>query len=121
MSDRIFAPVLESAERCIDSERMSHLLRGDLLSRAKYTWSAVGAQAEYRGVRRALGVDEPAQATIDWVKANGQPVDPALWRVSRPRAPTGDDAGRGRGGRGPAGAMQLYDMRPEAGVLVAAE
>ena len=49
-------------------------------------------------ISRRLGADLAAGPITDWVLANGQLVDPALWRSSALGA-------RRRG-------MQLYDLRP---------
>jgi 4-amino-4-deoxy-L-arabinose transferase-like glycosyltransferase len=53
------------------------------------------------------GDEERRRAFIDWVRANGARVDPALWRGQEP----------GAGRRQPIG---LYDLRPAAGQLRAA-
>jgi 4-amino-4-deoxy-L-arabinose transferase-like glycosyltransferase len=50
-------------------------------------------------VSRRLGAETAGRPIADWVRANGAPVDPALWRAVEDR--------RGR--------MQLYDLRPNGG------
>jgi hypothetical protein len=49
-------------------------------------------------ISRRLGADVAARPITDWVQANGQLVDPALWRA-------GTLGGRRSG-------MRLYDLRP---------
>lgn len=60
-----------------------------------------------------------AQAEIaKWVRENGKPVDPALWKPALPPTPTptpgaGNFGGRGFGGRrGTLANLELYDLRP---------
>jgi 4-amino-4-deoxy-L-arabinose transferase-like glycosyltransferase len=55
-------------------------------------------------VSRRLGAETAGRPIADWVRANGTPVDPALWRAVADR----------RSG------MQLYDLRPVAGYRVGA-
>ena len=60
------------------------------------------------GLQRIFG-DGHQKAIVEWVRANGRPVDPGLWRA----------AGEGlsdwmRRGAEAIGA-QLYDLRPEEG------
>jgi len=50
-------------------------------------------------VSRRLGAEAAGQPIADWVRANGTPVDPALWRTSRRSA------------------MTLYDLRPALGLI----
>ena len=56
-------------------------------------------------VSRRLGADIAGRPIADWVRAHGTPVDPNLWRGH------GAEVRRG---------MRLYDMRPDAGPIVAA-
>ena len=49
-------------------------------------------------ISRRLGADVAARPIADWVRANGQQVDPALWR-------SGALGGRRSG-------MRLYDLKP---------
>jgi 4-amino-4-deoxy-L-arabinose transferase-like glycosyltransferase len=51
-------------------------------------------------VSRRLGAETAQRPMAEWIRANGKPVDPALWRAS-----------------GAGGAMMLYDLRPD-GALV---
>ena len=54
------------------------------------------------GLRRVFG-EGHQQELIDWIRANGKPVDPALWRSATPQdRPRSAEA---------AGA-ELYDLRP---------
>ncbi|HXD99681.1 MAG TPA: hypothetical protein VN646_24220 [Candidatus Acidoferrum sp.] len=53
-------------------------------------------------VSRRLGAETAGRPVTEWVRANGAPVDPALWRA----------VGGRRGG------MQLYDLRPGGDYLV---
>jgi hypothetical protein len=55
-------------------------------------------------VARRLGAETAGRPIADWVRANGTPVDPALWRAVPDR----------RSG------MQLYDLRSVAGYRVGA-
>jgi 4-amino-4-deoxy-L-arabinose transferase-like glycosyltransferase len=56
-------------------------------------------------VSRRLGAEVAGEPIADWVRANGRPVDPAMWRTS--------------GHGGPLILMRLYDLRPEAGLIPA--
>jgi hypothetical protein len=54
-----------------------------------------------------------------WVRENGKPVDPNLWRIVDPREAetqnptlTGNFNGNGGFGRRQGGGQQLYDLRP---------
>jgi len=49
-------------------------------------------------VSRRMGAEIAGRPIADWVRANGKPVDPALWRGTR---------------RG----LALYDLRPDLGVV----
>jgi hypothetical protein len=79
---------------------------------------------------RRLGAEAAGRPVADWVRANGKLVDPALWRSSVPEAgavapnqallPRDPNAPRrpfGRGFGGRVNNSQLYDLRPEAGVV----
>jgi 4-amino-4-deoxy-L-arabinose transferase-like glycosyltransferase len=55
-------------------------------------------------VSRRLGAEVAQEPIAQWVRANGRPVDPALWRPPGSRR-TG---------------MRLYDLRPDAAELVPA-
>lgn len=48
-------------------------------------------------VSRRMGAETAGQPIADWVRANGKPVDPNLWRMTRRSA------------------MTLYDLRPDLG------
>jgi 4-amino-4-deoxy-L-arabinose transferase-like glycosyltransferase len=48
-------------------------------------------------VSRRLGAEVAQEPIAQWVRSNGRPVDPALWRPSSSRRT----------------AMRLYDLRPE--------
>lgn len=54
-------------------------------------------------VSRRMGADSAGKPVADWIRANGQLVDPALWRSSR---------GSGSG-------VELYDLRPQTPLLPA--
>jgi len=56
-------------------------------------------------ISRRMRADIAGRPIADWVRANGKPVDQALWRT---------DAPEGRRG------MRLYDLRPDAGLVPAA-
>lgn len=49
-------------------------------------------------ISRRMGADAVGRNLADWIRSNGVPVDPGLWRGARPRQ-----------------SMTLYDMRPEKG------
>jgi len=51
-------------------------------------------------ISRRLGAELAGRPIAEWVRANGKPVDPALWRT-----------GSGRTG------LRLYDLRPDAGYV----
>jgi len=48
-------------------------------------------------VSRRLGAEVAGQPIADWVRANGRPVDPGLWRTNR------------------GSPMTLYNLRPDSG------
>jgi hypothetical protein len=52
-------------------------------------------------VSRMMGARTAGKQVADWVRANGKPVDPTLWR-------TISTTNR----------MRLYDLRPEAGLVL---
>jgi hypothetical protein len=61
-------------------------------------------------ISRRLGGEAAVRPVAEWVRAHGAPVDPSLWR----------SAARGAGGssrRGLGAAMELYDLRPQAGLV----
>jgi 4-amino-4-deoxy-L-arabinose transferase-like glycosyltransferase len=58
-------------------------------------------------VSRRLGAEAAGEPITDWIRANGRPVDPTLWRTSEPG--------------GPLNLMRLYDLRPEAGATPASD
>jgi 4-amino-4-deoxy-L-arabinose transferase-like glycosyltransferase len=61
---------------------------------------------ELSTVSRYMGAESAGRPLADWVRANGRPVDAALWG--------GSVTGVGRGAR-----RQLYDLNPEAGLVPA--
>lgn len=87
---------------------------------------------DFSTIGQRLGAEAPGRPIADWVRANGTLVDSALWRSSVPEADANDpnqaslpgDAttarrpfGRGFGAR--VNNSQLYDLRPEVGVVPA--
>ena len=63
-------------------------------------------------MRRRLGFEGTLSAVNDWVRANGHPVAPDLWRAPG-EPPTADAPATRRGfGRGLAN-TELYDLRPQ--------
>jgi 4-amino-4-deoxy-L-arabinose transferase-like glycosyltransferase len=56
-------------------------------------------------ISRRMRADIAGRPIADWGRANGKPVDQALWRTDAP------DGRRG---------MRLYDLRPDAGLVPAA-
>jgi 4-amino-4-deoxy-L-arabinose transferase-like glycosyltransferase len=61
---------------------------------------------ELSAASRFMGAESAGRPLADWIRAHGQPVDAALWGGSVP--------GGGRGTR-----RQLYDLKPEAGLVSA--
>ena len=55
---------------------------------------------------RTMGAESAGRPLADWIRANGTPVDTARW--------SGATAGLGRASR-----RQLYDLKPEAGLVPA--
>ncbi|HEV8440442.1 MAG TPA: glycosyltransferase family 39 protein [Methylomirabilota bacterium] len=73
-------------------------------------------------VSRRLGGEAAGRPVADWIRANGTLVDTALWRPSLSDAGDEGSAPRvasGRSPRGRIGGVQLYDLRPQAGVVPA--
>ena len=91
-------------------------------------------------VSRRMGGLAAGRPIADWVRANGALVDPALWRAAASATPADDrtrlrrDGGEleptstsggvdgpappaARAARARVGGMQLYDLRPESGVV----
>jgi 4-amino-4-deoxy-L-arabinose transferase-like glycosyltransferase len=81
-------PILtvDAFARLVEDERLRFVLVGD------------GSP----GLRRIFGEDGQ-KPVVDWIRANGRPVDPALWRA----APGANFEGRSAEGVG----AQLYDLR----------
>jgi 4-amino-4-deoxy-L-arabinose transferase-like glycosyltransferase len=77
-----------------------------LIAERRVRFALIGDGAP--GLRRAFG-EGHQKALVDWIRANGRPVDPALWRTSGDGA-----AGWMRRGAEAIGA-QLYDLRPDEG------
>jgi 4-amino-4-deoxy-L-arabinose transferase-like glycosyltransferase len=59
---------------------------------------------ELSAASRFMGAESAGRPLADWIRAHGKPVDAALWGGSVP--------GGGRGAR-----RQLYDLKPEAGLV----
>ena len=84
-------------------------------------------------ISRRLGAEEAGRPIADWVRTHGALVDPALWRSrgldagpsddgspKQESSPADLDAPRRpfrRGLRSPVSRMQLYDLRPETGLV----
>ena len=67
-------------------------------------------------MRRRFGLEPGGQAVADWVRASGQRVDPELWR--QPGEPPADDAAATRRGAGRGAARaELYDLKPQMGLV----
>lgn len=49
-------------------------------------------------VSRRLGAEVAGRPISEWIRANGKPVDPTLWRT----------------GSGRTSGVRLYDLRPDA-------
>jgi 4-amino-4-deoxy-L-arabinose transferase-like glycosyltransferase len=89
--DQILTP--EALARMAERRQVRFVLLGDLSP-----------------ISRRLGGEAAVRRVADWVRAHGAPVDPSLWR----------SAARGAGGssrRGLGAAMELYDLRPQAGLV----
>jgi hypothetical protein len=72
------------------------------------------------GLRRWLGVEAVGRELAEWVRANGRPVDPALWRAVAGDGAPADESARGSSGRARAAVvrrMQLYDLRPATALV----
>jgi hypothetical protein len=113
-------PVLtpEQLAQMVEAKQIRFVMVGDLSS-----------------ISRRLGAEEAGRPITNWVRAHGTIVDPALWRTRSLDAgpsdddnpnqalnPANPDAPRRpsrRGPRSPVSRMQLYDLRPEAGVVPA--
>ena len=63
-------------------------------------------------VSRRLGGETALKPMADWVRANGKPIEPALWRQG-----IAEDGQPSPGGDSRTRRMQLYDLRPRAGVV----
>jgi 4-amino-4-deoxy-L-arabinose transferase-like glycosyltransferase len=87
-------------------------------------------------VSRRLGGEVALGPTADWIRAHGTLVDPALWRSTAEDDSAGEGGARTRGGdlasapghveasrrlaqRRRAGRMELYDLRPDGGIISA--
>jgi 4-amino-4-deoxy-L-arabinose transferase-like glycosyltransferase len=73
-----------------------------LVGEGRVRFAMIGEGSQ--GLRRIYG-EGHQKDVVDWIKANGRPVDPALWRSSaaeaRPRSAEGAGA-------------ELYDLRPQS-------
>jgi len=107
-TDPILSP--ERLERLIADKEVRFFLVGEVPA-----WAAVGGPA-------------PARRLTEWVRMHGTPVDPAVWRPPLPAdasgalppggstpGPPGGRRGFGRGFR--AINWELYDLRPDAGLM----
>jgi hypothetical protein len=77
-----------------------------LIAERRVRFALIGDGAP--GLRLAFG-EGHQKALVEWIRANGRPIDPALWRTSGDGA-----AGWMRRGAEAIGA-QLYDLRPDEG------
>ena len=59
-------------------------------------------------VSRRVGADAAGRPLADWIRANGKPVDLALWRVPDEEGAAASAGPPRRGAR-----LQLYDLRPD--------
>jgi 4-amino-4-deoxy-L-arabinose transferase-like glycosyltransferase len=80
----------------LDVDGFARLVAED---RVRFALIGEGSQ----GLRRVYGENHQKEL-IDWIRANGRPVDPALWRTA------GRDAPQGRAAE--AAGAELYDLRP---------
>ena len=87
---------------------------------------------DFSTTAQRMGVEAPGGPIVDWVRTHGAVVTPVLWRASAPEADANDPTrasiprdpstpqmpfGPGFGGR--VNNSQLYDLRPEVGVVPA--
>jgi 4-amino-4-deoxy-L-arabinose transferase-like glycosyltransferase len=79
----------------LDVDAFSKLVAED---RVRYALIGEGSQ----GLRRVFGENHQKEL-IDWIRANGKPVDPVLWRSAAP-----EDRPRSAEAAG----AELYDLRP---------
>lgn len=111
--DPILTP--EKLARMVKQQQVRFVMLGDLLF-----------------IDRRMGAEEAVQPLADWVRENGHPVDPGLWRSINTASRGGDlnapalfrnpnsprqPVGRGFQRRG--SHILLYDLRPEAGLIPA--
>ena len=84
-------PILtpEGLARLVEAGEVRFVMLGDLSAASRF-----------------MGAESAGRPLADWVRAHGQPVDVALWGGSGP------DWGRGA-------RRQLYDVKPEAGLVPA--
>lgn len=64
-------------------------------------------------ISRRMGAETAGRPIADWVRAHGKPVDAALWRGAAGE----DEAPATLAAAARARRMQLYDLRPEAGLV----
>jgi 4-amino-4-deoxy-L-arabinose transferase-like glycosyltransferase len=81
----------------LDVDAFARLVAED---RVRFALVGEGSQ----GLRRIYGENHQKEL-IDWIRANGRPVDPALWRSATRDAPQARSA--------EAAGAELYDLRPE--------
>jgi 4-amino-4-deoxy-L-arabinose transferase-like glycosyltransferase len=74
-----------------------------LVAEQRVRFALIGEGSQ--GLRRVFGENHQKEL-IDWIRANGRPVDPALWRSAVPedRPRSAESAG-----------AELYDLRPANG------
>jgi 4-amino-4-deoxy-L-arabinose transferase-like glycosyltransferase len=100
--DPILTP--ERLARMVEAREVRFVMRGDLSPISAY-----------------MGGEAAGRPITEWIRAHGQPVDPAYWRESAParEAPAGSSPTGGRprrGARDRTGAMVLWDLRPSEGL-----
>ena len=70
-------------------------------------------------VDRRMGAEEALKPLTDWVQENGSPVDPGLWRSIHSPNSILQPVSQGFNDR--ESSLKLYDLRPEAALIPAAE
>jgi 4-amino-4-deoxy-L-arabinose transferase-like glycosyltransferase len=64
---------------------------------------------------RRISGEGRQRALVEWIRANGRPVDPSLWRSIEGVQEVVGGGGRRRGGGAEAIGAELYDLGPTAG------
>jgi hypothetical protein len=77
-------------------------------------------QGDLSLIDRRMGAGAAGKALGDWIRANAALVEPELWRPGVSMGARGDEEAGGtptRRSAGPAEGLQLYDLKPGAGLV----